>query len=120
MGQEHGFPMAQGQSGRVEGSLAVGIQAGPALSASLSRARRQPLTGVSTQKRDGGDRKFLSISCFQSRILSSLGGSPVLSALHSLGPRRGLGGGPGGPAGTRTRAGPLSVAAPQLSLSTTP
>lgn len=82
--------MAQGQSGRVEGSLAVGIQAGPALSASLSRARRQPPTGVSTQKRDGGDRKFLSISCFQSRILSSLGGSPVLSALHSLGPKRGL------------------------------
>lgn len=72
MGQEHGFPMAQGQSGRVEGSLAVGIQAGPALSASLSRARRQPPTGVWTQKRDGGDRKFLSTSCFQSRILSSL------------------------------------------------
>lgn len=64
--------MAQGQSGRVEGSLAVGIQAGPALSASLSRARRQHPTGVWTQKRDGGDRKFLSTSCFQSRILSSL------------------------------------------------
>lgn len=114
--------MAQGQSGRVEGSLAVGIQAGPALSLTLQGSQTAPHWRLDPE--DGWGRQEIPLYLLFPKPHSLFPGRTGLVGYlyYLLCTARGPGGawwGPGGPAGTRPRAGPLSVAAPQLSLSTT-